>query len=216
MSEPDPEDFTARARIREAALRLFGEQGFDQASIRGIAEAAGVSSGLVRHHFGSKEALRDACDAHLTRMVQTINDRVRADTTPGSVNYTAVALAAFGPYRSYITRSLVEGRAAPLFDYVVDASAQWFAEADRKRPDPPAEPAEARAAVFAAMSLSVGILQEHVSRRLGVDLDSPAGGDLLARILLDLYSHPQLSPEEAATFRSRLPGQPVDPEGHDD
>jgi hypothetical protein len=39
-----PADLTARARIRDAALRLFGEQGFDQATIRGIAEAAGVSS----------------------------------------------------------------------------------------------------------------------------------------------------------------------------
>jgi AcrR family transcriptional regulator len=210
MAEPDPQDLTARARIRDAALRLFGEQGFDQATIRGIAEAAGVSSGLVRHHYGSKEALREACDTHLARMVRSINDQVRADTALGSVNHTAVALAAFGPYRGYITRPLVEGRAVPLFDHIADASAQWLAEADRARSDPPGAPPESRAAVLAAMSMAVGLLHEHVSRRLGVDLFSPAGGDLLARILLDLYSHPLLSPEEAAVLRSRLPGREED------
>ncbi|MGH3750942.1 MAG: helix-turn-helix domain-containing protein, partial [Micromonosporaceae bacterium] len=52
------EDLTARARIRDAALRLFAERGIGPATIRDIAKAAGVSSGLVRHHFGSKEALR--------------------------------------------------------------------------------------------------------------------------------------------------------------
>ncbi|MGA8112556.1 MAG: TetR family transcriptional regulator, partial [Actinocatenispora sp.] len=38
---PDPEDLTARARIRDAAMRQFGELGFERATIRGIAEAAG-------------------------------------------------------------------------------------------------------------------------------------------------------------------------------
>ena len=63
MTRTDPEDLTARARIRDAALLHFGEQGFDRATIREIARTAGVSSGLVRHHFGSKQALREACAA---------------------------------------------------------------------------------------------------------------------------------------------------------
>jgi TetR/AcrR family transcriptional regulator, regulator of cefoperazone and chloramphenicol sensitivity len=59
------DDLTARARIRDAALRQFAEQGFERSTIRGIAATAGVSPGLVRHHFGSKEALRDAVDEHV-------------------------------------------------------------------------------------------------------------------------------------------------------
>ena len=209
MTEPDP-DLTARARIREAALRLFGEQGFDQATIRSIADAAGVSSGLVRHHFGSKEALRDACDAHLARLVERISEQTRDGTTPGG-NPTAVALAAFAPYRGYVTRALVEGRAVPLFDHIVDATELWLAEADGKRPDQPSTPVGSRAAVLAAMSMAVGLLEQHVSRRLGVDLYSPAAGDLLARVLLDIYSHPLLSPEEAAALEAGLPGREEDP-----
>jgi AcrR family transcriptional regulator len=47
----------ARRRIVEAAERLFGERGYDGASIRQIAIAAGVPVALANYHFGSKEGL---------------------------------------------------------------------------------------------------------------------------------------------------------------
>jgi AcrR family transcriptional regulator len=56
------EDLTARARIRDAAIELFAAQGVAGTSIREVAELAGVSPGLVMHHFGSKEGLRRAAD----------------------------------------------------------------------------------------------------------------------------------------------------------
>lgn len=59
-------DLTARARIRDAAIECFAEQGFD-ASFRTIAQRAGVSPGLITHHFGSKEGLRAECDAEVLR-----------------------------------------------------------------------------------------------------------------------------------------------------
>lgn len=59
-------DLTARARIRDAAIACFAEQGFD-ASFRTIAARAEVSPGLITHHFGSKEALRAECDAEVLR-----------------------------------------------------------------------------------------------------------------------------------------------------
>ena len=46
-----------RGAIIEAALAAFAEQGFDKASVRDIAREAGVSHGILRHHFGSKMAL---------------------------------------------------------------------------------------------------------------------------------------------------------------
>ncbi|MFD2415663.1 TetR/AcrR family transcriptional regulator [Amycolatopsis pigmentata] len=204
MTGPDPEDLTARARIRDAALWHFGEHGFDRATIRGIAETAGVSSGLVRHHFGSKEALRDACDAYLVRALERINDQVRADGADDGVNYVAVTGAVFGPHQKYIARALSEGRAAPLFDKLVELGQQWLAEVDEKRSDRPDLPLKDRAVVGAAMTLSIAVLHHHVSRGLGVDVLSPGGAEVLAPILLDLYSHPYLSPREAAEFRSRL------------
>ena len=68
-------DLTARARIRDAALRLFAERGVEGATIREIAEAAGVSGGLVRHHFGSKDDLRAACDAFALDQVVRIKEQ---------------------------------------------------------------------------------------------------------------------------------------------
>jgi AcrR family transcriptional regulator len=58
-------DLTAPARIRNAALRLFAENGVDGTSIRDIAGAAGVSPGLVQHHFKTKDAVRDAVNGYV-------------------------------------------------------------------------------------------------------------------------------------------------------
>jgi AcrR family transcriptional regulator len=46
-----------RARIQQAALRLFVERGVAETGIRDIAQAAGVSEGAMYRHFAGKEAL---------------------------------------------------------------------------------------------------------------------------------------------------------------
>ncbi|GAA4621521.1 TetR/AcrR family transcriptional regulator [Actinoallomurus vinaceus] len=201
---PDPEDLTARARIRDAALLQFGAHGFERATIRGIAEAAGVSSGLVRHHFGSKQALREACDDYLAKVLRRLNDQVRKDRAPGDANYVAAARAALGPYQRYLARALAEGSAASVFDEMVQMGVQWLADTDKDRPDPPDVDRKARATVITAMSLAISILHEHVSRGMGVEVSSPEGDLLLARTLIDIYSHPLLSPEGAALARAAL------------
>ena len=65
-TQPPVSDLTARARIREAAITVFAEQG-QAASLRTIAAAAGVSPALITHHFGSKAALKAECDEHVLR-----------------------------------------------------------------------------------------------------------------------------------------------------
>jgi AcrR family transcriptional regulator len=50
----------APERILEAALAAFAARGFDGASTREIAAAAGVPQGLVTYHFESKQALWEA------------------------------------------------------------------------------------------------------------------------------------------------------------
>ncbi|MFY1699250.1 MULTISPECIES: TetR family transcriptional regulator [unclassified Solwaraspora] len=46
-----------REAILTAARQTFGERGFDQASVRAIAAAAGVDPALVHHYFGTKDNL---------------------------------------------------------------------------------------------------------------------------------------------------------------
>src|SRR5258708_30161102 len=44
-------------RIQEAALALFRQEGFDAATMRGIAEKAGVATGAAYYYYPSKDAL---------------------------------------------------------------------------------------------------------------------------------------------------------------
>ena len=53
-----------RREILDAAVRIFGQRGYDCSTIAEVAKAAGVSAGTVVHYFGSKgdlfeEVLRD-------------------------------------------------------------------------------------------------------------------------------------------------------------
>ena len=53
-----------RARILEIALRLFRERGYEQTTMRSIAESAGVSLGNAYYYFASKDHLIQAFYAH--------------------------------------------------------------------------------------------------------------------------------------------------------
>jgi AcrR family transcriptional regulator len=55
-----------RQRIIDAALRLFGEHGFDGASTRDIATAAGVNAPALQYYFENKEGLYQACAEYIT------------------------------------------------------------------------------------------------------------------------------------------------------
>lgn len=194
----------ASARIRDAAMQHFGEYGYEGATIRAIAAAAGVSAGLVRHHFGSKQGLRDACDDHLIKIIRRLNDAAMADPALTQTNHVANAYAALGPYQRYFVRSLAEGGCATVFDEMVGMCEAWLLVTDERRSDPPEVDRRTRATVLTAMSLSVTLLQDHVSRGMRVNLASPAGHEQLARTMLDLYSHTLLTPDEAAAARAGL------------
>ncbi len=56
-SKVKPGHSPGEAAILSAGVRLFAEHGFDGVSMRGVAEAAGVSKANIYHHFSSKEAL---------------------------------------------------------------------------------------------------------------------------------------------------------------
>ena len=53
------------ASLRDAAFELFAAQGVETVSLRAIAARAGVTAGLVKHHFGGKEGLVAEVDAHV-------------------------------------------------------------------------------------------------------------------------------------------------------
>ncbi len=198
------EDLTARARIREAALKHFADDGYEGATIRAIARSAGVSPGLLRHHYGSKEALRRACDDYVFETLHRLNAELLED--PGAGAASRQASRRFG---RYVARSLADGSASatPIFEEMVAMTEQWLARADVVRPDPPTIGRRVRATLVTAMAMGIPLLHDHVSREIGADIFEPEGDQLLAVALLDIYSHQLLDAHTAAGARVPL-GEP--------
>lgn len=69
---------TRRASLIEAAARVLARDGVAGASVRVIAMEAGVSPGLVTHHFGSIDALLAATYAHVDAQVSDALDAAMA------------------------------------------------------------------------------------------------------------------------------------------
>ncbi|MFC4015129.1 TetR/AcrR family transcriptional regulator [Nonomuraea purpurea] len=202
------EDLTTRARIRDAAMALFAEQGIKATTIRGIAEAAKVSPGLVQHHFGAKEELRRACDeyvlSYLREQVSTgITDHnLEKPEFIESVHRTAP------PLMKYLGRALVDGSpaAAAMFDELVNVTEEHLAGGDQHSKDDH----RARATVLTAMKLGISVLHEHVSRALGTDLYGPQGTVRTGKAQLDLIKPEFLGRElyeQARTGLAKFEGQ---------
>jgi AcrR family transcriptional regulator len=64
-----------RSRIMEAAIKLFSNRGYNQASVDDICAEAGISKGAFYHHFESKLALFLAL---LDGWLQTIDHAIEA------------------------------------------------------------------------------------------------------------------------------------------
>lgn len=76
-----PED--RRADLVEATLHCLAEQGHAGVSVRRIAAAAGVSAGLVNHHFDGIEALVAAAYEKMsTDLLAEVMSRVERETDP--------------------------------------------------------------------------------------------------------------------------------------
>jgi AcrR family transcriptional regulator len=58
-----------RARIVAAALRMFGERGFEAASTRDIATSAGVNAPALQYYFDNKEGVYLACAEHIVKRI---------------------------------------------------------------------------------------------------------------------------------------------------
>ena len=78
-------DLTGRARIREAALRLYAAHGAEAVSLRAVAREAGGTPGLVTHHFGSRAGLYRAVQDHVVEMFRSALEQVPTTGAPRTV-----------------------------------------------------------------------------------------------------------------------------------
>ena len=152
-----------------------GDQALRRRGVRadhdpGIAATAGVSPGLLRHHFGSKEELRRACDEHIAETLRRVNAQYLDDLGGAAADRRQVQ-----PFERYIVRALAENSpsAAAIFDEMVTMTEHWLERADEARPDRPAVDRRIRAALISAMASGIPLLHEQLSRTVGADIFGP-------------------------------------------
>lgn len=69
------------ARIIDSTIRCIAKSGYEGASTKEIALAAGVSKSLLHYHFGSKEDILIEAVTHMSRRIAAeITERVRTET----------------------------------------------------------------------------------------------------------------------------------------
>ncbi|WP_411958661.1 transcriptional regulator BetI [Paracoccus homiensis] len=87
-----------REALLQAALRCIVRLGVEKSSIRAIADEAGVSVGLINHHYGSKEALVAAAYRHVADdLLSQIESRVAACDGGPRERLSAFIDASFSP-----------------------------------------------------------------------------------------------------------------------
>jgi AcrR family transcriptional regulator len=127
-------DLSSYARIRNAALEGFASKGIAATSIRDVAAAAGVSPGLVQHHFATKAGLRAAVNEYviavaLDAFADLVSDdsqeawATMGDTVTSWVSDNALSLR-------YLGRGLIEGDpdASEILDGLLQIARQKWLE----------------------------------------------------------------------------------------
>jgi TetR/AcrR family transcriptional regulator, regulator of cefoperazone and chloramphenicol sensitivity len=200
------EDLTAVARIRDTAMSLFPENGFEGTTTRALADAAGVSPALIVHHFGSKEGLRRACDRYVVDQIRTVKGEAIANRTMTDSGFLAGAFEIAPPLMRYLGWALTSGseEAAALFDEMVEESMRLLAMAEEQGYISPTEDQRARSAVLLSMQLGGLILAEHLKRAAGIDPFTPQGVIAFSRQMLDILTGGLFDPDTAGEMREAL------------
>lgn len=93
-----------RERILAVATRLFATRGFDNVSVRDVAEEAGVTHPLIYYHWGSKQEL-------LAAVVEDTQEKIRASFARAEAAHPGnYAAAVHESLRAVIIDSLASGR----------------------------------------------------------------------------------------------------------
>jgi len=88
------DDLTAKARIRNAALELYGAKGEINTTVREVAQAAGITHGLIVHHFGNKDGLRRAVQQYVVDRIRQAVNAVPLTGTPSEIGRARAASTA--------------------------------------------------------------------------------------------------------------------------
>jgi len=179
MSSTNTDDRTTKARIRDAVIEVVAEGGLDAMTARNVAEAAGVSAGLVIHHFDSMDGLRAACDDYVARVIreykrETISQGPRIDVL------AAIRQSGLETLPGYLAAVLSDDSpaVATLVDRLVDDAEEYMQQGIESGMMQPTENVRGRAQVLTMWSLGALVMHRHVERLFGYDpTDSTMNSD---------------------------------------
>lgn len=171
------DDRKAKARIRDAAIACIAADGVRGTTVRKVAARAGVSPGLVIHHFGSMLGLRIACDEHVAAVIR--KEKTEQVSTPTIDVLGALRSSDLPMLAGYLGQVLTDD--SPVVDALVDeliVDAEGYLElgVERGTLQPTTDP-RTRAVVLAAWSLGSLVMRRHLHRLLGFDPADPAAVD---------------------------------------
>ncbi|KMO82530.1 TetR/AcrR family transcriptional regulator [Mycolicibacterium chlorophenolicum] len=184
-------------KVRDAALAEFAGRGVEATSLREVAARAGVSVGLIQHHFGTKGDLVDAVNRHVTDLLREVlasgPEPVTVDDFGEQVmqlftKHTVVA--------DYLARALVDDTpfGAAIFDTLIEMGvARWRRRADA------GQTVDDLDVPWAAMNMVVLVigtvlLRPHIERQLAGPLLCPDQLDRWGAAVKGLMSRGYLRP----------------------
>jgi AcrR family transcriptional regulator len=167
-------DRTTKARIRDAAIESFAEHGVPSTTVRKVAAVAGVSPGLVIHHFDSMDGLRHACDEYVVSIIREQKKKAMS-SGPNLDVLAALRDAEFDSLLAYLARVLVDDSdaVADLVDDLVRDAEGYIEDGVKAGMLIPSADPRGRAVVLMMWSLGALVLHRHLERLTGVDLTNP-------------------------------------------
>ncbi|WP_156687560.1 TetR/AcrR family transcriptional regulator [Mycobacterium sp. Marseille-P9652] len=184
-SEPAPRESVSTSepsrveRILNAALKTFAARGTEATSLRMIAAAAGVSLGLVQHHFVTKANLIQAVDDHvtavLTASLATTASAPDEDPVADIANRVTSLLVDHGDVVDYLCRALVDATptGTRVFDTLVAvAGGHWAQLQEQGLAKPDLDPVWMTLNPL-VLVLGMFILRAQLNRHLPEPLTSP-------------------------------------------
>jgi AcrR family transcriptional regulator len=197
------------------AGELFAEKGFRATTVREIADAAGILSGSLYHHFDSKESIGDEIlSGFLNDVLTGYRGAVTDNADPRAtieqiVRSSTATLVRHRPALTMLQRDWSYFSAQPRFDYLRQAMREiertWITQLERGKDD----------GLFRAdldTKLTYRLLRDILwiptswpqsGRPVGWSTDQVVDG--LLRLLFDGITHPDLKPRIAKSARRRTP-----------
>jgi AcrR family transcriptional regulator len=185
MLTDHPTKPVTRERILQAAFTVLSRQGYENTSIKDIAEEAGVAQGLVHYYFKSKQQLVLAVLIEVCRQVELKDAVGEAGAVAAFQNFKEMLRSSRDTHALYIQLIGVG-----LHDAELGAGVRDFVRTDRGHTEDIArqvlaerelDPGPARAIAGAVWGAILGIMVQHL---IDPEFDADGAIDALAAMSL--------------------------------